>query len=101
MLVHSFSPGSHYYSALLLEIINRDYGDTVIIFTIFLPSEDSRQGGTLLDLGDSENKGRSQQSQMQIQMEQEQEMQALQERESQIRQLEVSVANCILCIKYM
>ncbi|XP_050733621.1 syntaxin-7-like isoform X1 [Eriocheir sinensis] len=53
--------------------------------------EDSRQGGALLDLGDSENKGRSQQSQMQIQMEQEQEMQALQERESQIRQLEANI----------
>ncbi|XP_050733625.1 syntaxin-7-like isoform X3 [Eriocheir sinensis] len=52
---------------------------------------DSRQGGALLDLGDSENKGRSQQSQMQIQMEQEQEMQALQERESQIRQLEANI----------
>lgn len=57
----------------------------------FYTSEDGRHGAALLDLGDSENKGRSQQSQMQIQMEQEQEMQALQERESQIRQLEVCV----------
>lgn len=53
--------------------------------------EDGKHGAALLDLGDSENKGRSQQSQMQIQMEQEQEMQALQERESQIRQLESDI----------
>ncbi|XP_063875454.1 syntaxin-7-like isoform X1 [Scylla paramamosain] len=53
--------------------------------------EDGKHGAALLDLGESENKGRSQQSQMQIQMEQEQEMQALQERESQIRQLESDI----------
>lgn len=63
----------------------------MILFTMIPSSDDSRRGGALLDLGESENKGRSQQSQMQIQMEQEQEMQALQERESQIRQLEASV----------
>lgn len=58
---------------------------------IVILSDDPKRGGALLDLGESENKGRSQQSQMQLQMEQDQEMQALQERESQIRQLEASV----------
>lgn len=38
---------------------------------------------------------------MQIQMEQEQEMQALQERESQIRQLEVSVMKLIPLLLFM
>ncbi|XP_071545876.1 syntaxin-7-like isoform X2 [Panulirus ornatus] len=53
--------------------------------------DDPHHGAALLDLGDTGNKGRSQQSQMQIQMEQEQEMQALQERETQIRQLESDI----------
>nr|XP_053630785.1 syntaxin-7-like isoform X1 [Cherax quadricarinatus] len=53
--------------------------------------EDPSHGAALLDLGETGNKGRSQQSQMQIQMEQEQEMQALQERETQIRQLESDI----------
>lgn len=52
-------------------------------------SDDPSHGAALLDLGDTHNKGSSQQSQVQIQMEQEQELRALQEREGQIRQLEV------------
>lgn len=71
-----------------------------MLFSINI-SDDPSHGAALLDLGDTHNKGSSQQSQVQIQMEQEQELRALQEREGQIRQLEVKEPWDIFALYYL
>ncbi|CAL4082946.1 unnamed protein product, partial [Meganyctiphanes norvegica] len=53
--------------------------------------DDSQQGSALLDLGGGGGLGGNRQAQTQIQMEQEAELQQLQERETQIRQLESDI----------
>ena len=64
---------------------------------LFVLPDKERGGSTLVDIGGGgvpsggKNSSLSQQQQLQIQMEQEQELEAIRERESQIRQLEVTL----------